>query len=338
MEKYNKNKKEKDKKTGKIKRIKSNIVDFLKLLYECLTYKIIFLLVAVLMCISIFSGYKKDVQKNINRNAKENVKYMVAESLEKIRLKINDEFTVLKTLAVIYNNDGNDTLEEIENFYEEILTVHNFEGIKLLDENKEEVISLGENVDFDTKEFYEEILSGKQKISQAIFDENSAEEYIYLGVPVYESDKIVGILACNYKIEEITKILEESSFEKFGTTFISQEDGMLVARPKSVGKNTNLFELLDSININNTDSIKKLKKSIANNQSGIITYGKGKYKRYICYNVIPDTEWYAVSIVSANEIVPLEKKISRLAVNLSTEIAFIFITYIVVTLVIDVRN
>lgn len=338
--KEDKVKENKRKKVGKkieLGKIKSGIIDFTKLLYACVTYKMILLVVAVVICVFIFSDYKESVQKKINNSAEENITYMVDESLEKIRLKINDEFTVLKTLAVIYNDTEPETISEIETFYSEILAGHNFEGIKLLNTDKEEIISLGTNVSFEAEEFYEDILAGNQKISQAIFDEENNEEYIYLGVPVYEADKIVGILSCNYKIEEITKILDASSFEKFGTTFISQEDGILVARPESVGKNTNLFVLLDSININNVDSIKKLKKSIANGQSGIITYGEGKHKRYICYDVVPDTGWYAVSIVSANEIVPLESSVSKLALNLSVNIAFVFVFYIVLTLGIDIK-
>ena len=330
-------KKEKKKKKIEFRKIKRKIISFSKLLIACLTYKIFLLIIAVCICLAIFSDYKSSVQKRINTSAKENITSLVDESLEKINLKINDEFTVLNTLAVIYNCNEEENIEEIENYYSEILDVHSFVGINLLNKNKESIVSLGTNVNFEAESFYQEILEGNKSISTAIFDEENKEEYIYLGVPVYENEEVVGILACNYNIEDITEIIDTSSFEKFGTTFISQEDGVLVARPENVKNNTNLFELLDTIDIDNDDSIKKLKKNIKKGNSGIITYGTGKYKRYICYDVIPDTNWYAISIVSADVINPLADKVANLAMTLSVKIIFVFIIYIIITLGIDIK-
>lgn len=329
-------KKEKKKKKFGIKKLKRKIIGFSKLLIACLTYKIFLLIIAVCICLGIFSNYKSDVQKKINSSAKKNVTSLVNESLEKINLKINDEFTVLNTLAVIYNCNEEENISEIEKYYTEILDVHSFVGINLLTKDKESIVSLGTNIGFESETFYNEILKGKKSVSTAIFDEENKEEYIYLGVPVYENDEVIGILSCNYKIDDITEIIDTSSFGKYGTTFISQEDGVLVARPENVKNNTNLFELLDTIDIDNDDSIKKLKKNIMKGNSGIITYGKGNHKRYICYDVIPDTEWYAVSIVSADVINPLADKVAKLAMSLSMNISFIFIIYIIITLGIDI--
>ena len=329
-------KKEKKKKKFGFKKLKRKIISFSKLLIACLTYKIFLLIIAVAICLAIFSNYKTNVQKKINTSAKKNITSLVDESLEKINLKIDDEFTVLNTLAVIYNCNEEENIGEIEKYYSEVLEVHSFVGINLLSKDKESIVSIGKNVEFASETFYKEILDGKKAISTAIFDENDKEEYIYLGVPVYENDNVIGILSCNYKIDNITEILDTSSFGKFGTTFISQEDGVLVARPENVRNNTNLFTLLDSIDIDNDDSIKKLKKNIKNGNSGIITYGTGKHKRYICYDVIPDTQWYAVSIVSADVINPLADKVAKLAVTLSISISFVFIIYIIITLGIDI--
>lgn len=336
-EKKEKNKKDKKKKEFGFRKLKRKIISFSKLLIACLTYKIFLLIIAVCICLAIFSNYKSDVQKKINSSAKKNITSLVDESLEKINLKINDEFTVLNTLAVIYNCNEEENIAEIENYYSEILEVHSFVGINLLTKDKESIVSLGTNVEFNAEDFYEEILEGKKAISPAVFDEVNKEEYIYLGVPVYENDKVIGILSCNYKIDDITEIIDTSSFGKFGTTFISQEDGVLVARPENVKNNTNLFELLDTIDIDNDDSIKKLKKNIKKGNSGIITYGEGKHKRYICYDVIPGTDWYAVSIVSADVINPLADKVANLAMSLSISISFVFIIYIIITLGIDIQ-
>ena len=333
-------KRDKKTKSGKSSRInlgnlKASIVDFSKLLWTCITYKFILLIIAALYIAYSFTGFKSDVQKQINKNTKVYLTSMVSESLEKIRLKINDEYNVLKTLSLLY--DENDEIDMTSNLLEKALNAHEFVGLSLVSANKDEVLTIGDSVSYDHNEFLDNILNGNNGVSTIIADEKNNVEYICLGVPVYKNDKIVGALICNYDIQEFTEIIDTSSFEKLGTTFISQEDGILVARPDAVGKNTNLFVLLDSINIKNEKSIAKLKKQIKNGRSGIITYGSGKHKRYICYDIVPDTNWYSVSIVSANTIEPVAKKVSSYAYSFAYTLSVVFIIYILITMTMDIK-
>lgn len=331
-------KKEKEKqKKFELNKIKRGIVDFSKLLWTCITYKMVLLVIAVIYVVYAFSGFRGSVQKQINKNTKSHLSLMVSESLERIHIKMNDEFIVLNTMALFYDGEEEIDLDTTRNMLEDVIGTHNFVGVRILDSSLNEIISLGKNKTCETSEFYNNALEGNNAISPIIVDEEEEIEYINLAVPVYNNGKkIIGILSCNYEIDAFTKILDTSSFEQLGTTLISQEDGILVSRPESVGKNTNLFVLLDSININNEKSIKKLKKSITNGQSGIITYGTGKHKRYICYDVVPDTNWYSVSIVSANAIEPVAKKVSSLAMNFAYKLSVIFVIYILITLIIDI--
>lgn len=335
-------KRDKKTKSGKSSRInlgnlKASIVDFSKLLWTCITYKFILLIIAALYIAYSFTGFKSDVQKQINKNTKVYLTSMVSESLEKIRLKINDEYNVLKTLSLLYDENDEIDIDMTSNLLEKALNAHEFVGLSLVSANKDEVLTIGDSVSYDHNEFLDNILNGNNGVSTIIADEKNNVEYICLGVPVYKNDKIVGALICNYDIQEFTEIIDTSSFEKLGTTFISQEDGILVARPDAVGKNTNLFVLLDSINIKNEKSIAKLKKQIKNGRSGIITYGSGKHKRYICYDIVPDTNWYSVSIVSANTIEPVAKKVSSYAYSFAYTLSVVFIIYILITMTMDIK-
>ncbi|MDY2607592.1 MAG: cache domain-containing protein [Lachnospiraceae bacterium] len=329
-------------KPGKVKKLnfgnlKASIVDFSKLLWTCITYKFILLIIAALYIAYSFTGFKCDVQKQINKNTEVYLSSMVSESLERIRLKINDEYNVLKTLSLLYDENNEIDIDMTSNLLEKALNAHEFVGLSLVSADKDEVLTIGDAVNYDHEDFLNNILNGNNAVSTIIADEKNNVEYICLGVPVYKNEKIVGALICDYDIQEFTEIIDTSSFEKLGTTFISQEDGILVARPDAVGKNTNLFVLLDSINIKNEKSIAKLKKQIKNGRSGIITYGSGKHKRYICYDIVPDTNWYAVSIVSANTIEPVAKKVSSYAYSFAYTLSVVFIIYILITMTMDIK-
>lgn len=330
-----KDEKEKTKKF-EFRKLKRRIVNFSRLLWACITYKMVLLIIAVIFVAYAFSGFRESVQKQINKNTKLYLSSMVSESLEKIHMKINDEFIVLNTMALFYDGEDAIDLDITRNMLENVIKTHNFVGVRILDDKQNEVIAFGNNIPFDSEEFFNNTLKGNSSISEIIVDEENEIEYINLAVPIYNDKKVIGLVSCNYEINSFTQITDTSSFGQMGTTLISQEDGTLVSRPKSIGKNTNLFILLDSISINNEKSIQKLKKSITNGQSGIITYGEGKHKRYICYDVVPDTKWYSVSIVSANAIEPVAKKVSSLALHLAYKISAIFAIYILITLIIDI--
>lgn len=336
------NKKKKDSKKGNIKekfrlgKIKSGIVDFSKLLWACITWKLILLIAAAIIVAHFFISFKASVQRQINKSTENYLSSMVTESLEKMRLKINDEYSVITTLALLFNDNENIDIENTNDVLNKAMEAHEFVGIDLISNDNSQIISIGDSVMYD-EEFIAALLSGNQAISTIVVDEKKGAEYICMGVPIYNNGGVNGAIICEYDIKEFTEIIDTSLFGQVGTTFISQEDGILVLRPESIGDNNNLFVLLDSINIDNKKSITKLKKSIKNGQSGIITYGSGKHKRYICYDIVPDTNWYAVSIVSSDAIEPITKKVSSLAFKLALKISIIFALYVITVLTMDIK-
>lgn len=329
----------KEKRKQSLQKVRNSLIILFKLLRECITYKIILLIIAVLIVESTFTEFKKNVQKQINANTKVYLSSMVSESIEKVNLKINEEFSILRTMSLIYDEDKNIEFNVTKKILRDEVDKQSFIGVELLDTNKDALVSYGAIPNIESTDYIDKSLKGDNGISPIVLDEENKTEYIALSVPVTNKDnEVLGVLVSYYDINEFTQIIDTSSFEKVGTTFISQEDGTLVSRPESIGSNSNLFSILDSVNIKNGKSIAKLKKYIKNGQSGLITYGKGKYKRYICYNMIPDTDWYSVSIVSGNSIEPVAKKVSSLAVALAGRITTIFTIYIIVTLIIDLRK
>lgn len=320
----------------KFKKIKNGIVDFSKLLWACITWKLILLIVAAIIVANFFVSFKASVQRQINKNTMNYLSSMVTESLEKMSLKINDEYSVINTLSLLYNSDDEIDIDTTNAIFNKVMEIHGFVGIDLITRDNSKVISLGSSVMYD-EEFITTLLGGNRAISAIVTDEKKGAEYICMGVPLYKNGNVDGAIICEYDIKEFSEIIDTSLFNQVGTTFISQEDGMLVLRPESVGDNNNLFVLLDSLNIDNKKPINKLKKSIKNGQSGIITYGSGKHKRYICYDVVPDTDWYSVSIVSSDAIEPITKEVSLLAFTFALKISIVFALYIVIVLAMDIR-
>lgn len=309
----------------------------LKWLISKITYKMIIIVIGIILISLAFTSFKIEINRKINDNTKVYLSSILDESLDRVSLKINEEINILKTISLFFNNvndlSSNISVQQLN----DQLNLHEFKEISLLGNNGDVIYSVGNTSNIERKEYIAICKQSGHCISSVIIDENN-EEYIDFSVPLYHKGVSIGILICSYDMNEFTEIIESSYFEKIGTTFISQEDGTLISRPKSVGEYTNLFKLLDSINTYNEKSILKLKNSIQNEESGIITYGNGKHKRYICYNVIPETSWYSVSIISSSAIEPVAKNISELAIMLAKEIILIFSLYIGVIIFVEYRK
>lgn len=303
-----------------------------------ITYKMIMLVICIGFIIVAFTSYKVNINNQINDNTKVYLSSVLDESLDRVGLKVNEEINLLKTIAAFFCSEEDLNSESSNQQLRKQLALHEFLGINLVDKNGEIINSVGNTSVSMMTEYIEQCNENGYCISSVILNEENKEEYIDLSVPLYYQDENIGILVCSYHMNEFTEIIDNSYFEKIGTTFISQEDGTLISRPESVGTNTNLFELLDSINTYNEKSILKLKNSIQNGESGIITYGTGKHKRYMCYKVIPETSWYSVSIISSSAIEPVAKKVSKLAMVLVMEIVAIFALYISIIILVEYKR
>ena len=245
-----------------LKTAKNKTKGFFSLLVESITYKVVIFAIFAVYLVYSFAVYRSSIQSQINKNTKAHLSEIVNESLEKVHIKINDEFIVAHTMTGFYGEDIE--LSITEKLLKDAMEKHPFEGILILDKDKQSVLSVGNVSTFEDDTFIDKAMDGKDSISK-IYSMNDAE-YISLAVPILsqETQEVSNIMICTYGIQELTGILDTSTFEQIGTTFISQEDGTLVARPKAVKKNTNLYDLLNTLDINNTTSIQKLKKYLKN--------------------------------------------------------------------------
>lgn len=303
-----------------------------------ITYKMVMMVIGIVLVVIAYTSFKVSINNQINDNTKVYLSSVLDESLDRVGIKVNEEINILKTIAAIFNNEEDLNGEGTNQHLTEQLKLHGFLGIHLVDKTGKTITSIGYTSTGAAMDYMKQCEEKGYCISSVIWNENDKEEYIDLSVPLYYQNENIGILVCSYDMNEFTEIIDSSYFEKIGTTFISQEDGTLISRPESVGNNTNLFKMLDSINTYNEKSIRKLKNSIQNGESGIITYGNGKYKRYICYKVIPETSWYSVSIISSSAIEPLAKKISKLSMVLAMEIAAICALYISIIVIVEYKR
>ena len=116
------------------------------------------------------------------------------ESLEKVHIKINDEFIVAHTMTGFYGEDIE--LSITEKLLKDAMEKHPFEGILILDKDKQSVLSVGNVSTFEDDTFIDKAMDGKDSISK-IYSMNDAE-YISLAVPIFsqETQEVSNIMIC----------------------------------------------------------------------------------------------------------------------------------------------
>ncbi len=309
-----------------------------KTVFEYVTYKLIILAFVAFYTIYLLNGYTEDTEKKLNKYTKKYLDAIVTDSIDKVKLSINDEFRILNNLSLmcddesifdISNNGVSDDVILITKNLEESLNNNNYVGLRLYNKDKVVIATVGENID-NGDAFFEKVLSGKNEVSGMMMMNDKS--YLSFAVPVSNDDGIIGVLSATYEVSTFTEMIDTSSFGQIGNIFISQSNGNLIAGPNATNEN-NLFTI---VNVISEKASTKLEKGLKNNQSGIVTIKKNGNKRYFCYNVIPDTNWYAIAIVSEKALSPVPRRISNNAIYTINKIIKIFVLSVVIIIVVDI--
>lgn len=311
---------------------------YIKKLLKKINMKILLLILIIIFVSVSFSLYRRNVEKVVNDNTTELLQQIIDEGTDMISVKIDDSFEKMEAMASFAGQYSDiqcdEVLDALSSQSENDLLM--FSGVIKPDGHG--VTINGETFQADFEDWYfEEALSGERSISEVLKADSYDGEYIILAVPVYQNGNVIGVLQCAYDIDMFTGIIGETTIGRKGTTFIAQEDGTLVSRPEAIGKYTNLYDLLDSFG-GDKSKIEKLKKQIQKNESDILTFNRGKYKRYVCYSTIPATDWHAVSVVSASEVEDVTDNITKSALFLSVGITVVFTIYIIYWFIVNYIN
>lgn len=305
-------------------KVKRKIREF----WEKLDFKYIFLFLIIIFIIVVFSKVEFEIRHLVNNNTSKMLEDIHDESLNNISIKVEDSFAKMEAMASFIGQYEDIQCEEVMNALSSQITdvTLPLSGVIKLDGSG--ITSDGQEFQADYEDFcFEEALSGERSNSGVLHNEQQGIDYIILAVPIKCEDRIAGVLQCAYDIKVFTDIIDKTTISTKGTTFIAQSDGTLVSRPAAIGQYTNMYNIIDKFG-GDKSKINKFKNQIKNKESGIATFNSGKYKKYVCYSSIPSTDWYSITIVSANVVENVTNRINDLALMMSTAITLVFMLYI----------
>lgn len=251
------------------------------------------------------------IDKYINDRLKSQLEISLNDvSNQNIKLIQNEIENKLNILSSLANDFKNFTEEELKNSVNELNnTTENFNFRELAIALPNGIAYINTNKVFDVAErdYFKESINGKRYVSDRIIDQEDNSDVNVYSVPIFNEDEseVIGVLFASYDTEYFIDLLQVSSFEENGYSYIINSKGDIVTDPAKSIKiyKENLFDLLS--NYSETSEYKKIndkaiddiKEGINNKNNEIyIKYKYDEYKYAIC-EFLDVKDWWLVTTV-----------------------------------------
>ena len=269
---------------NQMKIIFSNI----KFLSSLLVLSIVFVLVlSVINAAELNTILAKETQKYID-----DVSLQVAELVDHRTYKISEGLASVAD-SIVYNKPDN--LEEYLNRKEMLL---NFQEIIVFDQFGKEITQQQTTRDFSNLSAIEHSLNGENYV-YAI-----GEDSILYTVPIYQQNKVIGVLAGIKTKEKMQDLIQSNSFDGKCTIGIMDNEGnqIIISAQEEVFENKEKFvkEVLD---ISPKNWKIKVQNDLEENKHGNISFALKDNKQYVMnYYPISEYSWFLFTIIPSDII------------------------------------
>ena len=288
--------------------MKNTLKKYLIKLKSFNTIKIVLFVILVIYTMCCIFNYRSKIFKIKENYVDTYLEDLMEENNIKIQLKIEEKFSILETIRDCIESVGLDDTDTVTSLVH-ILGTNEQSSHSFVAYPDGTIIGY-DNIsqDYVGEEYFKLTMEGERRMSD-IYLENG-EEYIRFAVPIRESDEVVATLQCAYNISMFNDLIENGAFNKKGSTFVIQRDGSLITRTESTDDTLNMFDsLTENAEDGEEKTIAKMIKKIESGKSGVTSIKSGKYKRFICYANIENSDWCLMTFVSENAVDPQANKI-----------------------------
>lgn len=199
-----------------------------------------------------------------------------------------------------------DTLDE-QTIIERLETENNrnpFIRMSYIDRNYKATIvdidgSVYTDVDMSGQPAIEAAMNGTLGLSDVLEDRLSHEDIVLYATPVYQNDKIVGVMSATRSVDSFSTIIQQPLFGTHGLNLVIRRDGEIVLAVDEILKENGNFLSMISFD---TQTRKSLQDAIENNTAYTFTFEEAGRQYWGTINTLGYNDWYLVSVVPADYI------------------------------------
>jgi len=135
--------------------------------------------------------------------------------------------------------------------------------------------------------FRKVMATGMSQISDPLISLGSGNQIIVVAAPILKDDKVVGVIGGNVNLTELTKIVTSKKAGEIGSTFIVQQDGLIISHPD--------HELIMTYNPLKDDKaspdFKDAVSKMIQGETGFARYSYKSENKYLAYAPVPGVKW-----------------------------------------------
>ena len=301
---------------------------------------IIIILISTILAISLYCldqyitiKLRSQLMISLNDISNQNVKLINSEIDSKLNLLTN----LAKNFSGYKEEDLKNSVDEID----KITKNFNFKETGIATKDGIAYINSGNVFDVSKRDYFIKSINGEKYVSSRIIDMEYNEAVNVYSVPIYGEDesKIIGVFFVSYDNEEFVKLLQVTSFEGSGYSYIIDSKGDIITDSEKLNNfqdEENLFDILINNGLNSSDkrlnnkAINEFKEGISNNKSINTEYIYKQYK-YAVSEKLDVNDWWLITVVPksilSDRIMPIINGVHLITISviLITIVVFIYI-------------
>ena len=248
--------------------------------------------------LAAFTGTHIIVNKSLTKIKNTSLQSIMDEQSKVITEKLEVLMQTTKAIAtddVINNMDISfeDKLNKLNTYTKEL----NIRSIGLVDLEGNLQSSDGYKNNIAQRDYFINLTSGKQStyISNPAFVKDSDEQIIFIGVPLKNGDKIVGIMTCTYDSSFLSNNIKHVKYlDGTGTAYILNKNGLVLASDKFEDVREAKNYIKEAENNSELKQMAEVHKKMISGQKNVEIF-KYDSQKYIAYSPIKGTDnWYYV--------------------------------------------
>ncbi|XOQ48791.1 MAG: Putative diguanylate cyclase YegE [Eubacteriales bacterium] len=267
------------------------------------------------------SKMNRDLQSSVSKNMIENA----AQSDAAITAKMDENTSVLRALATFLGEHGNLYDKAAADATQAVLNSHPFLQISVADLHGDSITNDGLKRNIAASESFRQAVNGNCTVTDSEPFSNVKKAFLY-SVPIYSNQKIIGVLSGTASADGIVEQLDSPLYQGKATRLLIRKDGTVVLYSKKAADSVvqNFYSSLKCVKPDKM-SVEALKEQIGRNSSGTAEFNVGGIDSFVYYQPLSAGNWYLITIVPSNVILPQSNYMIRISSLLAFSTAFAFI-------------
>lgn len=254
-----------------------------------------------LLIISVvsFAWYSHQLKDELRGLVLNTLKEVSSQNVLVMQKEIEGDLAALDEIAERISDMGEMEEEEILDILRQIEERYSFKRFGFCRTDGILHTTVDEMADVSEREYFKASMRGESCISDPLIDLMDREEIIVFSAPIKYDGKVIGVLCAPYRMDNLKDVMEVSSFEGEGYTYVIERDGdkiMDSTHPTSFQNMTNIFKSMTEADGRNYQSVADLKLLLENGETGYVIF-YNKVGKYMYATPLGIKDWFLIDVV-----------------------------------------